>query len=70
VQVGVPRLLNQAAALAFTLAGAAAADEVDAEAAVEALDQLGLAESPVERPTLIPHPGRSPKRRAPKRKSA
>lgn len=67
---GLPRLLNQAAALAFTLAGAAGADGVDAEAAVDALDQLGLAGSPADRPTLIPHPARSPKRRAPKRKSA
>jgi hypothetical protein len=62
--------LNQAAALAFTLAGAAGADGLDAEAAVEALSQLGLSEPPADRPTLIPHPARSPKRRAPKRKSA
>jgi hypothetical protein len=67
---GLPRLLNQAAALAFTLAGAAGTDEVDAEAAVEALDQLGLAEPSADRPTLIAHPARSPKRRTPKRKSA
>jgi type II secretory pathway predicted ATPase ExeA len=67
---GLPRLLNQALALAFTLAGAAEANGVDAEAAVEALSQLGLAEPPADRPTLIPHPARSPKRRAPKRKSA
>jgi type II secretory pathway predicted ATPase ExeA len=66
---GVPRLLNQAAALAFTLAGAAGADVVDAEAAVESLDQLGLSEPP-DQPTLIAHPARSPKRRVPKRKSA
>jgi type II secretory pathway predicted ATPase ExeA len=66
---GLPRLLNQAAALAFTLAGAAGADGVDAEAAVEALAQLGLSDQ-ADRPTLIPHPARSPKRRTPKRKSA
>ncbi len=67
---GVPRLLNQAAALAFTLAGAAGAENVDAEAALEALTQLGLAEPATDQPTLIPHPARSPKRRTPKRKSA
>jgi type II secretory pathway predicted ATPase ExeA len=67
---GLPRLLNQAAALALTLAGAAGADGADAEAAVEALAQLGLSESSADRPTLIPHPARSSKRRVPKRKSA
>lgn len=67
---GVPRLLNQAASLAFDLAGSTGADGVDAEAAVEALSQLGLAQPPADRPTLIPHPARSPKRRAAKRKSA
>ena len=67
---GLPRLLNQAASLAFTLAGAAGTDGVDAEAAVEALDQLGLAEPLADQPTLIAHPARSPKRRTPKRKSA
>lgn len=67
---GLPRLLNQAAGLAFALAAAAGADGVDAEAAIEALAQLGLAEPPADRPTLIPHPARSPKRRPPKRKSA
>ena len=45
-------------------------DGVDAEAAVEALDQLGLAEPLADQPTLIAHPARSPKRRTPKRKSA
>lgn len=66
---GLPRLLNQTAYLAFTLAAAAGADAVDAEAAVEALAQLGLAE-PHDEPTLIPHPARPTRRKAPKRKSA
>ena len=39
---GVPRRLSQAAALALELAMAADADEVDVEAAVDALGQLGL----------------------------
>jgi type II secretory pathway predicted ATPase ExeA len=68
---GLPRLLNQAAHLAFTLAGAAGADAVDAEAAVEALAQLGLAPEP--EPAVLPHPAGKPKParpRVPKRKSA
>ena len=39
---GVPRLLNQAAHLAFVLADEAGQSQVDAEAAVEAVTQLGL----------------------------
>jgi type II secretory pathway predicted ATPase ExeA len=39
---GVPRLLNQAAHLALNLAGEAGAEQVDVEAALEALAQLGL----------------------------
>ena len=39
---GVPRMLGQAAHRALTLAAAAGADAVDAEAAVEALLALGL----------------------------
>lgn len=39
---GVPRLLNQAAHRALVLACEAAADQVDAEAALEALNVLGL----------------------------
>jgi general secretion pathway protein A len=46
---GVPRLLNQAAHQALTLACAAGADVVDAEAALEALAALGL-EVPEEAP--------------------
>lgn len=40
---GVPRVLNQAAAAAFALAGAAGEKSVDAEAAADALGQLGVA---------------------------
>ena len=39
---GVPRLLNQAAHCAFKLAYEAEAEQVDAEAAVEAISRLGL----------------------------
>ena len=41
---GVPRLLNQAAHQALSLAAEAGAAQVDAEAALEALALLGLAE--------------------------
>jgi type II secretory pathway predicted ATPase ExeA len=67
---GIPRLLNQTASLAFALAATAGAEEVDAEATIEALAQLGLAEPPADGPVLIPHPIRTPKRRTQKRKSA
>lgn len=40
--LGIPRLLNQSAHLAFSLADEAEADGVDAEAAVEAVTRLGL----------------------------
>jgi len=40
---GVPRLLNRAADKAFQLAYVAEADQVDAEAALEALSELGIA---------------------------
>jgi type II secretory pathway predicted ATPase ExeA len=46
---GVPRLLNQAAHLALGLASEAGAAAVDVEAALEALNQLGL-ESPETQP--------------------
>jgi len=42
---GIPRLLNRAAHQAFTLAHSAGETSVDAEAALEALVQVGLAES-------------------------
>jgi type II secretory pathway predicted ATPase ExeA len=42
---GVPRFLNQAAHLAFTLAAEAGAGNVDAEAAVDAVTRLGLDEA-------------------------
>jgi type II secretory pathway predicted ATPase ExeA len=40
--LGVPRLINRAAHQALTLAHSVGADQVDAEAALEALAQLGL----------------------------
>jgi type II secretory pathway predicted ATPase ExeA len=67
---GVPRVLNQAAALAFTLAGSAGETVVDVEAALEALTRLGLAD---EEPAVLPHPARKPKgprTKLPKRRSA
>jgi hypothetical protein len=59
---GVPRLLNRAAVLALELAADAEAERVDVEAALEALDRLGL--TPAESaeppdPVLLPHPART-----------
>ena len=62
---GVPRVLNQAAALAGELAVAAGADRVDAEAALEALARLGL-DPPAEEPAPVPV-ARPPKKPARKR---
>jgi type II secretory pathway predicted ATPase ExeA len=59
---GVPRLLNRAAALALELAASAEATQVDLEAALEALDRLGLAVAESGEPTdpvLLPHPARA-----------
>jgi type II secretory pathway predicted ATPase ExeA len=53
---GVPRVLNQAAALAFALAASGGEETVDVEAAVEALGQLGLAVPVAEEPAVVPHP--------------
>lgn len=50
---GVPRLLNQSAHHALRLAAEANAAQVDAEAALEALALLGLAED-VEEPSALP----------------
>jgi type II secretory pathway predicted ATPase ExeA len=56
---GVPRVLNQAAALAAGLAAEAGAELIDVEAALEALTRLGL-EAPQtdesEEPVVLPHP--------------
>ncbi len=49
---GVPRILNQAANLAFRLAYDAGNSTVDAEAAVEAVSRLGLDETSEEATTL------------------
>lgn len=71
---GVPRLLNQAANLAFTLASQAGESTVDVEAALESLATLGIAveEPETELPTPKPLPTRSPaaKRKPGKRRSA
>jgi type II secretory pathway predicted ATPase ExeA len=58
---GIPRVLNQSAHLAFTLANQAGSSSVDAEAAVEAVTRLGLDEgseapSPGEEPEPPPPP--------------
>ncbi|MBX9581213.1 MAG: ATP-binding protein, partial [Gemmataceae bacterium] len=58
---GVPRVLNQAAALAGELAAGAGADRVDAEAALEALARLGL-DPPAEEPPVA-RPARKPARK-------
>lgn len=56
---GIPRVLNQAAALAANLAAENEADIIDVEAAMEALGRLGvdLPESDEsEEPVVLPHP--------------
>lgn len=55
---GVPRLLNQAASVAFSLTTTAGEQTVDVEAVLEALSQLGLAEPTVEEPAVLPHPAK------------
>ena len=62
---GIPRVLNRAAGLAFEVAAGAGQTQVDAEAVLEALDQLGLA-LPTDEPVLLPV--KQPAKR--KRKSA
>ncbi len=52
---GVPRLLNQACQQALTLAASTGASSVDAEAALEALALLGLAEEPNAATIAMPH---------------
>ena len=50
---GVPRVLNRAAALAFEVAATAGQKHTDAEAVLDALDQLGLvSETPA--PAVLP----------------
>jgi type II secretory pathway predicted ATPase ExeA len=65
---GVPRILNRVAALAMELAGSVQAEQVDVEAALEALNRLGMSReedqelSPAEDAVgavLLPHPARS-----------
>ena len=71
---GLPRVLNRAAALAFELAAEAGVGVVDVEAALEALDRLGITppdEGGTSDAVLLPHPAREaePEGRA-KRKAA
>lgn len=65
---GRPRVLNQAASLAFNLSGLAGETCMDVEAAIEALAQLGL--KPDEPPAVLPHPAKKTGARKPKRRSA
>lgn len=60
---GVPRVLNQAAALAAALAAEAGADTIDVEAALEAFTRLGLDVATAEtgEPDVLPHPARTAK---------
>jgi MSHA biogenesis protein MshM len=51
---GVPRLLNQAAHLALQFAHEAGQIPLDAEAAIEALHELGLPTPPEEEPLFAP----------------
>ncbi len=70
---GSPRLLGQAAALAFALADEAEADAVDAEAALEAVTRLGLYDPATSHelgPGVLPLPAKPAVRRTRKRKSA
>lgn len=63
---GLPRTLNRAAALAFELSAAAGAFVVDVEAALEALERLGLTppdEGGSGDAVLLPHPARGPEPR-------
>lgn len=60
---GLPRMLNRAAVLAFELAAEAGAFAVDVEAALEALDRLGLTPPDADGAddaVLLPHPGPVP----------
>jgi type II secretory pathway predicted ATPase ExeA len=57
---GIPRLLNQAAHQAFSLAGEAGASQVDAEAVLEALSLLGL-----DLPANTTEPGIAPEAHEP-----
>lgn len=67
---GVPRVLNRAAALALELAHDAGAEQVDVEAALEALERLGLTPAEPDEPTdpvLLPHPARAAEPAPPRR---
>jgi type II secretory pathway predicted ATPase ExeA len=78
---GIPRVLNRTATLSLELAATAGAKSVDVEAALEALERLGL-RADAEEPVLLPHPARRTKppagadedegagRRGPKEKTA
>jgi type II secretory pathway predicted ATPase ExeA len=59
---GVPRVLNQAAGLAIELAAGGEADLVDAEAALEALERLGLRgeADDGDEPVAVLHPKPAP----------
>jgi type II secretory pathway predicted ATPase ExeA len=57
---GMPRLLNRVAALAAELALQAETQTIDVEAALEAIERLGLnAESQSESALVLTHPGKS-----------
>jgi type II secretory pathway predicted ATPase ExeA len=62
---GIPRVLNRVAALALELSTEAKSEQVDVEAALEALDRLGMKagesvdESPAGEPVLLLHPARA-----------
>ncbi len=64
---GIPRMLNRAGALALELAAHGEAEQVDVEAALEALDRLGLKSDSGEEsdtgeagePVLLLHPARN-----------
>jgi len=67
---GIPRVLNRAAALAFEVAANAGQKHADAEAVLEALDQLGLASAEVAPAVLPLVPPPEPKPKKTRRKTA
>ena len=67
---GVPRLLNRVAAMAFELAASGEAEQADVEAALEAIERLGLAvaeSSDSSEPVLLAHPARAADQPRPRR---
>lgn len=67
---GVPRVLNRAASLAFEVADTAGHKQVDAEAVLEAVEQLGLVSNAPPEAAVLPLAPAKPPAKKPRRKSA